>query len=551
MNQSLKAGAQSTVKNSQSRILRTDALLLAGVCGFLFFYGLNVFGLVGADEPRYAQIAREMLARHDWITPVLGGKAWLEKPVLYYWQAMLAYSAFGVSDWAARIPSALDATLMVVAAYLFLRRFRPGSQLDGALMIASSAATIGFARAAATDMPLAAMFTIAMLGWYAWRESGARSYLAVFYVFLGLATLAKGPVAPVLTVMVVIVFAAMVRDWRLPLRSLWVPGIALFLLVTLPWYVAVQLRNPEFFRVFILEHNFARFSTDLYRHVQPFWYFIPVMLLGLLPWTAMALSALVESARVGWSERKHGFQAEDEYNVFLLLWLLLPIFFFSISQSKLPGYILPALPAGALLIADYVRRRLTEGENCPKWLAVIHGLFTAGLLVPAVFIAHLLLQKKLPWGRPTIFAGLIALFIAAAISFTLTRKAGLRYLHFVTLVPVVLAVSAILRFGGTSADMTLSARPVEQRLASVASPQLPAAVLRISRDKEYGLAFYRNQPIARYERGEIPASEHVLVAPANSQADIAHFVGERYVSFLGSFPLQHLEFYQVGPAAAP
>src|SRR5271155_4187557 len=142
---------------------RTDSLLLAGFCAFLFFYGLGQFGLIGADEPRYAQVAREMLQRHDWITPTLGGQPWLEKPPLYYWQAMLAYGIFGVSDWAARLPSAVDATLMVIAIYLFLKRFRPGFELDGALMTAAAAGVIGFARAASTDMPLAAMFTIALL----------------------------------------------------------------------------------------------------------------------------------------------------------------------------------------------------------------------------------------------------------------------------------------------------------------------------------------------------------------------------------------------------
>src|SRR5512140_845979 len=115
----------------------TDALLLAAFCGFLFFFGLAYFGLVGADEPRYAQVAREMLNRHDWITPTLAGKVWLEKPVLYYWETMLAYRLFGVSDWAARLSSAVNATLMVVAVYLFLKRFRPGFALDGALMAAS------------------------------------------------------------------------------------------------------------------------------------------------------------------------------------------------------------------------------------------------------------------------------------------------------------------------------------------------------------------------------------------------------------------------------
>ena len=126
-----------------SRRFSTDWLLLAGFCAFLFFFGLAYFGLVGPDEPRYAQVAREMLARHDWITPVLGGKPWLEKPVLYYWQAILIYSVFGVSDWAARLPSAIDATLMVIAIYLFLRRFRPELRLDGALMTASAAGIVG------------------------------------------------------------------------------------------------------------------------------------------------------------------------------------------------------------------------------------------------------------------------------------------------------------------------------------------------------------------------------------------------------------------------
>src|SRR5450755_3889885 len=175
---------------------RTDALLLMAFCGFLFFYGLGAFGLLGADEPRYAQVAREMLDRSDWVTPTLQGKPWLEKPVLYYWEAMLSFRAFGVTDRAARLPAAFDAALLIAAVYFFLRRFRPGSELDGALIAASSAGVIGFAHAAGTDMPLASCFAIALLGWYAWYEGAGRVYLGVFCVFLGLGTLAKGPVAP-------------------------------------------------------------------------------------------------------------------------------------------------------------------------------------------------------------------------------------------------------------------------------------------------------------------------------------------------------------------
>jgi len=131
---------------SDSRLSRSDLVVLTALCGFLFFYGLGAFGLVGADEPRYAQVAREMLERHDWVTPTLGHTPWLEKPVLLYWEQMVAYSVFGVSDWAARLPSAFSATMMIAAIYLFLRRFRRGSEMDGALMTASSAAVVGFAR---------------------------------------------------------------------------------------------------------------------------------------------------------------------------------------------------------------------------------------------------------------------------------------------------------------------------------------------------------------------------------------------------------------------
>src|SRR5271166_2082559 len=317
---------------------RTDSLLLAGFCAFLFFYGLGQFGLIGADEPRYAQVAREMLERHDWITPVLGGQPWLEKPPLYYWQAMLAYSIFGVSDCAARLPSALDATLLVLAIYFFLRRFRSGSELDGALITASSAAIVGYARAASTDMPLAAAFSIGMLGWWAWRESGKRIYLAMFYGFMALGMLAKGPVAPFLAAVVIVLYAIAIRELRLVLKSLWLPGIALFCAIALPWFVAVQMRNPAFFREFIVQQNLGRFSENLYHHPEPFWYYLPVTALALAPWTVFVTAALVQAVRLWWTQRKlaeaSGIDFEKQLSMFASCWLVAPVLFFSISQSK-------------------------------------------------------------------------------------------------------------------------------------------------------------------------------------------------------------------------
>src|SRR5215469_11987067 len=121
---------------------RTDFLLLAGFCTFLFFYGIAQFGLIGADEPRYAQVAREMLQRNDWITPTLGGQPWLEKPPLYYWQVMVVYKALGVNDATARIPSGIDAVALVVAVYCFFQRFRRPVEVDAALITASCAGIV-------------------------------------------------------------------------------------------------------------------------------------------------------------------------------------------------------------------------------------------------------------------------------------------------------------------------------------------------------------------------------------------------------------------------
>lgn len=534
---------------------RTDALLIAGFCGFQFFYGLGQFGLVGADEPRYAQVAREMLQRHDWITPVLGGQPWLEKPPLYYWQAMLSYALLGVSDWAARVPSALDATLMVLAVYLFFRRFRQGVELDAALIACSCAGVIGYARAASMDMVLASAFTIAMLAWWGWRESGEHGYLALFYAFLGLGTLAKGPVAPFLAVLVFTLYAAVLREWRLLLRTFWIPGILLFCVVSLPWYFAVEARNPEFFRVFILEHNLGRFAEDLYHHREPFWYYLPATALGLVPWTVFVIAAGFQNVRAWWVEGRA--EASDEndlqfqFAVFACCWLAVPVIFFSLSQSKLPGYILPALPAGAVLLAQYLQQQWEPGKAEPvsRWLAVLHGLVATATLGPALLISRLLAERRLPAGQPLYIALGTTLVIAAGIALTLVSKLGLRMLRFVTLIPVILTIGAVFKLGSTDLDERLSARPLSRQIASMETQPLPLAVYGVPREVEYGLTFYRNRVTVRYEWGSAPGGEHLLVAPENSQADVRKQTMGRRVILLGHYAPQHLDYFWV--AAEP
>jgi 4-amino-4-deoxy-L-arabinose transferase-like glycosyltransferase len=526
---------------------RTEVLLLVAFCGFLFFYGLGSFGLLGADEPRYAQVAREMFERHDWITPTLQGKAWLEKPVLYYWQAVVSYAGFGITDRAARLPAAIDAALMIAAIYFFLRRFCPGSEEDGALITAGSAATIGFARAASTDMPLAATFTIALLGWYAWHESGQRIYLAAFYIFLALGTLAKGPVAPALAAVIILIFAAAKRDRRAAFRTLWIPGILLFLAVALPWYVAVQLRNPDFFRVFILEHNFARFTQDVYHHRQPFWFYLPVLLLGLMPWTLWVILAIVERVRLIWCEGKNAFAtAEDFWQLFLLIWLLAPVVFFSASQSKLPGYILPAIPAGALLVSEYLAARRTEEARISFPLAAAHGALCGLLLFGALTAASIQLNHRLVPGTGTYVTAAIAVVFALGTAATLLPRNGLRWLRSATMLAVVLGVGAILRLAAPVIDAAQSTRPVAQSIQAFSHEPVPVAIYHINRVQEYGLEFYLNRPAQDYETGHVPTDAHVLVAAQNTESQVAQLVPGRRVSYLTSIPAQKLDLYWVG-----
>jgi 4-amino-4-deoxy-L-arabinose transferase-like glycosyltransferase len=531
---------------------RTDVLLLAGFCAFLFFYGLGQFGLIGADEPRYAQVAREMLQHHDWITPTLGGRPWLEKPPLYYWQAMFAYSLLGVSDVAARVPSAIDATLLVVAVYLFFRRFRQGVEVDAALIAASSAGVVGYARAASMDMALTTAFAIGMLAWWAWREGEKRIYLAIFYLFMALGMLAKGPVAPFLAALIIVLFAAAMREWRLVIKTIWLPGVFLFCVIGLPWYILAQARNPEFFREFILEHNLARFASNLYHHPEPIWYYLPVVVLALVPWTVFIITAFYQPVNSWLRKRKSGAgpDLELQLNLLACCWLLVPFIFFSLSQSKLPGYILPSIPAGGVLLANYLREHSQHAQTVPKPLAVLHALVAVAPIVPALLISHLVAQHRLLGGRPMFIALGVALVLSVSIALTLVSRVGWRMFRFVTLIPVVLTVAAVLKFGATAIDQTLSARPLAIELSAVETHSLPIAVCGASRELEYGLAFYRNQTIARYELGDVPMGEHMLVAAPTWKAAIADHTQGRRLTLLGHYEPQDVDYYWVAAVSA-
>jgi 4-amino-4-deoxy-L-arabinose transferase-like glycosyltransferase len=559
---------------SARRNLWLELLTLAGFCAFLFYFGLGAFGLVGADEPRYAQIAREMLARRDLVTPTLYGTPWLEKPPLYYWRAMEVYAVLGVKDWVARLPAATATTFMVFVIYFFARAFRRGSQLNAALVTAASAGVIGFARGAGTDMLLVAAFVVGMLAWWTWDATGQKRWLAAFYFFMALGMLAKGPVAPFLAAVVVIIYAAVRREWMLVSRTLWLPGIALFFATALPWYIAVQIQNPEFFREFILQHNLERFATNRFHHRQPFWYYVPVYLVGLMPWTALFVGAFVEAVRggVGWDKERartwdvssptsntgsagaaSGIQSHpsrkagervghSEITVFLVIWILVVVVFFSFSESKLPGYILPAIPAGTLLTALWLEERQRL-----RWAYIVaQGILSGALIALALLFPTLLMHPHEPLpGGAKLFAGLVGGGILLATLGTLWRNPGL--LRLVVLAPVIIGLAFLLRAGGPVMDAVMSERPVAEDIAQIEGRRAQVSVFMASREVEYGLGFYRNQRVPRYERDGVPAADHLVVTPEKDSGALLTLVRPRRASRVGGFAPQHLEYYWISP----
>jgi 4-amino-4-deoxy-L-arabinose transferase-like glycosyltransferase len=567
-----------------------EFLILLAIGGFLLLYGLapltggDQLGLVGADEPRYAQIAREMLAVHDktcdalhadmiphsfrkidienaWkcltagtITPILYGQPWLEKPALYYWRAMSFFREFGISDWSARIPSTSGAAFLIALIFLHMRRFRPGGHLDAALITMSAIAIFAFARGASTDMQLAAPFCIGMLGWYAWYETGKKFWLFDLYFFGAAATLAKGPVAPFLALSIIFLFIALRREWSLLRRTIWLPGIILYLVMVLPWYIAVQRRNPTFLRFFLLEHNLERFATDRFQHHQAVYYYAIVLVLGLIPWTALALRALVDAAQISFAEWKvrrkpipylGNSRPGDAFPEFLVLWALFPIIFFSFSGSKLPGYILPSIPPLTILTGDYLYR--TRRTGLKPWLLWSHGLVCAIMVFVLVLAPqHMKYDTLIPsrdWITIATFSALATLFLVVAT----VRRFGNSQIRNITLVPVCAILIFLLGFHGHDLDLNYSARPLAREIAKQAPDEKIVALIGVRRDMEYGLAFYRNQPMLHYDNIHegVPDAEHILIAPSQDQADLDHYLAGRIYEPLFLYDMQGLAVYKV------
>jgi 4-amino-4-deoxy-L-arabinose transferase-like glycosyltransferase len=338
----------------------------------VYFFGLTI-PLVGPDEPRYAQVAREMFERGTWVTPTLGGFDWFEKPALLYWLQIASYHIFGITEFAARFGSALFG-LGTIASLWFLGR-AADRETKGfsfanllALIGASSLGIIVFSRGASFDIILTFPITAALASYFVWERHGseARSStlpLVLFYVFVGIALLAKGLVGIVFPYAIVIFYHLI--SWK---RPNWAAVVSLFwgsivaAAVASLWYAPMYMVNGwKFIDEFFIQHHFQRYTSNKYFHPQPFYFFFWVLPLMTVPWLPFFFLGMWKGVR---NVVRRGDGGENlTYNdgaqfrpllLFAFSWMLVPLVFFSLSGSKLPGYILPAVPPCLVIAAVYV-----------------------------------------------------------------------------------------------------------------------------------------------------------------------------------------------------
>lgn len=516
--------SKSSVPNKEAAPLTTAArigwaifiLVTLYVC---YFSHLGVIGFVGPDEPRYAWIARDMTETGDWVTPRLYGKPWFEKPPLFYWAAGLCFKWFGVSEVTARLPSAISALLATFAlAWLALRLYGAETARWLLLLLPTTVGMIGFSHAAATDMPFSAMLTIAMvcaavaIGLTRDENSPVIPQtpwlaLILFGFFLGLAVLAKGPAAIILAGGAVFLWALLTKRRRDAFRLVHPVAIASFCLTALPWYVLCARRNPEFVRVFLIEHNFKRYLTPEFQHIQPFWFYLPVLLVALLPWTALFL----------WSTGHGAFRllrkrSANESTLLLACWAGFCVLFFSTSQSKLPGYILPALPALGLVLAHSLRAT----AKVPRWLLrVALWLFSLLLFLPLTFVG--LLAPHIPQGNERFVTGvcvIVALMGAAnsllAFFCGQSREEGpLPLRPAACVLPVLLAAMLGYFIAPSFFKFDPSGQTLARELQQQNIPKSELAVGWMSRGQHYSLNFYLHEEIKDWNQ-ENSWKEYVL-----------------------------------------
>ena len=525
---------------------RAWLLLFLGIAAF-YLWGLGSLPLVGPDEPRYAEVAREMFARHDLITPTLGGIPWFEKPPLLYWLMIAGYRVLGVGEYSARLGPAMCGLLTAVFLYWIGKTIEDGDSTTAgkdqkreglgrysALVWLSSIGVIVFSRGASFDIVVTMTVTGALACFLVWHSgrgdnqgpAGGTVWLLIgYYLFIGVSLLAKGLIGFIIPFGVVAGYYLVKREWpnRRFLKSLWW-GVPLQIGTAAVWFAPMYSRNGwKFVDQFIIQHHFARFVTNKYHHPAPFYFYLVVLVALALPWTIFLGASFFASRRWQWRGRT----PVDRLRVFAFCWVIVPVGFFSVSESKLTAYILPALPGAALLIGERITcfLRAQRGDLVLRTTgALLVGLGASG----AWYLSHrsnLTLTCIGLGASPLIVVGIAALARPQA------RKA------LFTLIPLTLFVTSAI---GLSCAAPALARPesVRDLLAAAAARGYGATPLVQLHTIERTAEFYAAGRMSYGLDGDPIKFEgvaHVADAARRNGGPILCFVPREYEAQLTSY----------------
>ena len=371
--------------------------------------------LANPDEGRYSEISREMVASGDWVTPRLNGLKYFEKPPLQYWATALSFRLFRESEWSARLYVALCgfATLLILG-YTALKIGSADVAVAAVLALVSSPYFMALGGIVTLDTGLTLWTTLTLCAFLIAESApgtARRRWMLVAWAATALAVLSKGLVGIVFPAAAAFTYMLLRRDWTLLRRLEWTLGLIVFFAITVPWFVAVSAANPEFAQFFFVHEHFTRFLTHEHRRVEPWWYFVPIVFVGFLPWM-FALPAAIASA-LGKERALPSFRPLT----FALLWSLFVVGFFSASGSKLPAYILPAFPALALVLARYLV------DAPPRRLALWLAPTIAVALVLGYFAWRMPELTRDPWSKalntqaqPDAYLAALFLFLGASLA---------------------------------------------------------------------------------------------------------------------------------------
>ncbi|SFA77497.1 4-amino-4-deoxy-L-arabinose transferase [Collimonas sp. OK607] len=402
---------------------KTFVWLLFLLFCIIWFYMLGARTLVPTDEGRYAEMAREMVATGDWITLRLNGLKYFEKPPLQTWMNALTFELFGLGEWQARLWTGLCGLLgVVLVSFTGTRMFSARIGFYAALVLGSSFLWAGLGHINTLDMGLSGMMTISLCALLLAQRSeishsAQRNWMLLCWAGMALAVLSKGLIGLLIPGAVLVLYTLFSRDWSIWKRLHMVWGLILFFLITTPWFVLISMKNPEFPQFFFIHEQFQRFTSKIHNRYGPPYYFVPILILGIVPW----LGILFQSLWSGAHERSatSGFQPKK----MLLIWSIFIFVFFSISDSKLPSYILPIFPALALLIACHLDNASNKSVQASAWLLLVPAIAGLALSSKIPTLAKdayslPLMQAHVPW----VFAASVVAFIGGIAALMLVRR---------------------------------------------------------------------------------------------------------------------------------